>query len=88
VKQPSRVSPQFMAYWGRSERWRDPRVRDGKFYRKEGDRWVAVDNCGGEWFVEEFRRMKDAVGWLTDPEGRTGADWKAEVLHKQIGGGR
>ncbi|MDG7022870.1 MAG: hypothetical protein JRN07_05675, partial [Nitrososphaerota archaeon] len=63
--------------------WVDPRILDRKFYADESTKehpnvWTAVDNCGGEFFTEEFSSEADAVAWLTDPLGRTGDDWKAD----------
>ena len=56
-----------------------PRILDKKFYAEESAKgrptsWTAVDNCGGEFFTEEFESEANAIAWLNDPEQRTGDD--------------
>lgn len=38
----------------------------GKFYAREGDAWVAVDNSTGCAWTEEFRTEKKAIAWLNE----------------------
>lgn len=38
----------------------------GRFYAKEGDVWVAIDNSNGCAWTEEFPSKKAAKAWLNE----------------------
>jgi len=38
----------------------------GKFYAKDGDVWIAVDNSTGCAWTEEFPTKKEAKEWLDE----------------------
>ena len=42
----------------------DERKPLGLFYRKDGDRYVAVDNTDGYAWTEEFLTEGEAIAWL------------------------
>ena len=36
----------------------------GLFFRKEGDRFIGIDNSWGDAWVEEFGNLSRCVAWL------------------------
>lgn len=40
---------------------REPR---GLFYRRDGNRWVGIDNMTGDAWVEEFDSQEQCFAWL------------------------
>ena len=53
-----RVSPEFLG------KVIEDRIPCGHFLAKESRKWVAVDNCTGDAWTEEFPRRRQAVCWL------------------------
>lgn len=40
----------------------------GRFYYKEGNRWIGLDNRSGDCWTEAFGTKAECLAWLTDEE--------------------
>lgn len=60
----------------------DRREPAGRFYCKEGRKWVAVDNECGDAFTEDFPSLAAAIAWLAG-DGEAEEYWP-QIIEKRI----
>ena len=44
----------------------------GRFYHKDGDFYVGVDNSTGDAWTEDFTTLEDCLAWLKRGDGNNG----------------
>ena len=42
----------------------------GRFYHKDGDIYVGVDNSTGDAWTEDFTSLEDCLAWLQSGDGK------------------